>query len=155
MPLRPLLLTGPPAVCTSTVARALADSQPSSVLVEVDDLRQLVIAGAAPGWVSGGGARQTRLAAVHACMLMSSFHGAGFAVVATDVLLWDAGSVYRAHPARPLIVHLTVSLDEALRRAATRHAHLTDAELRHLHACERGADVSDVELMRRTCLPRS
>ena len=146
MPLRPLLLTGPPAVGKSTVARALADSLPASVVVEVDDLRQLVVSGASPGWECGEGARQTRLAAVHACMLMSSFSEAGFAVVATDVLLWDTGSVYRSHAARPLIVHLTVSLDEALRRAATRHVHLTDAEFRHLHACERGADFSHVEL---------
>lgn len=146
MRLRPLLLTGPPAVGKSTVAKALADGQPASVLIEVDDLRQLVVSGAAPGWESGDGARQTRLAAAHACMLMSSFSEAGFAVVATDVLLWDAGSVYRAHAARPLLVHLRVSLDEALRRAATRQVHLTDAEFRHLHACERGADFSDVEL---------
>jgi predicted kinase len=146
VPLRPLLLTGPPAAGKSTVARALADSQPASVLVEVDDLRQLVVSGAAPAWECGAGARQARLAAVHACMLMSSFHEAGFAVVATDVLLWDTGSVYRSHAARPLIVHLRVSLHEALRRAATRRVHLTDAEFRHLHASERGADVSDVDL---------
>jgi predicted kinase len=146
VPLRPLLLTGPPAAGKSTVARALVDRQPAAVLVEVDDLRQLVVSGAAPAWESGEGARQTRLAAVHACLLMSSFHRAGFAVVATDVLLWDTGSVYRSHAARPLIVHLRVSLDEALRRAATRRVHLTDAELRHLHAAERGADACDLEL---------
>ena len=146
MPLRPLLLTGPPAVGKSTVARALADNQPLSVLVEVDDLRQLVVSGSARAWEPGEGARQTRLAAEHACLLMTSFLAAGFAVVATDVLLWDAGSVYRSSAARPLVVHLTVSLDEALRRAATRRVHLTDAELRHLHAAERGAESCDVEL---------
>ena len=79
-------------------------------------------------------------------MPMSSFSEAGSAAVATDVLLWDTGSVYRLHAGRPLIVHLGVSLDEALRRAATRPVHLTDAEFRQLHASERGADDADVEL---------
>lgn len=142
--LRPLLITGPPAVGKSSAARLLAQGQRASALLEVDDLRQLVIAGAAAGWEPGEGARQTRLAAVHACTLMSSFTAAGFDVVATDVLLWDAGPVYRDHAAAPLIVHLHVPLEEALRRAATRHVHLTDQEFRHLHATERGAQFADV-----------
>jgi predicted kinase len=146
VPLRPLLLTGPPAVGKSTVARVLAEAQSASALVEVDDLRQLIIAGAAPGWESGEGARQMRLAAGHACLLMSSLTDAGFAVVATDVLLWDTGSVYRSDAARPLIVHLAVSLDEAFRRAATRRVLLTDGEFRHLHAVERGAEFADAQV---------
>jgi chloramphenicol 3-O-phosphotransferase len=144
--LRPLLLTGPPAVGKSSAARALAGQQRASALIEVDDLRQFVIAGAAPAWEPGEGARQTRLAATHACVLMSSFADAGFSVIATDVLLWDAGLVYRSHTARPLIVHLSVALEEALRRAATRRVHLTDQEFRQLHACERGADFADAEV---------
>lgn len=143
---RPLLLTGPPAVGKSSAARALAEQRPASALIEVDDLRQLVVAGAAPGWEGGEGARQTRLAAAHACALMSSFTHAGFDVVATDVLLWDSGPVYRGHPARPFIVHLRVSLEEALRRAATRRVHLTDEEFRRLHAAERGAEVADADV---------
>lgn len=146
MMLRPLLLTGPPAVGKSSAARALAELRQASALIEVDDLRQLVIAGAAAGWEPGEGARQTRLAATHACALMSSFNQAGFDVVVTDVLLWDTGSVYRRHAARPLIVQVTVSLEEALRRAATRRAYLTDEEFRHLHASERGADFADAEV---------
>ncbi len=140
MALRPLLLTGPPAAGTSSAARALAERRRASALIEVDDLRQLVVAGAAVAWQPGEGARQTRLAAAHACAVMSSFHRAGFDVVSTDVLLWDAGPVYRGHAARPLIVHLAVSLEEALRRAATRRVHLTDEEFGHLHASEKGAD---------------
>ena len=146
MPPRPLLLTGPPAVGKSTVARSLAERQPAAAVVEVDDLRQLVVTGAARAWEAGEGARQTRLAAVHACDLMSSFTEAGFAVVATDVVLWDTGSVYRSHPARPFIVHLQVSLEEALRRAASRRVHLTEAEFRHLQRSERGADCAHAEV---------
>ncbi len=146
MTLRPLLLTGPPAAGKSSVARALAQQQVASALVEVDDLRRLVLSGAVPPWEPGEGARQTRLAAAHACELMASFTAAGFAVVATDVLLWDAGEVYRRHPAQPLVVHLHVTLAEVRRRAATRQVHLTVEELAHLHAVERGAEHAEVQV---------
>jgi len=143
VPRRPLLLTGPPAVGKSSVARALAAERPRSALVEVDDLRRMVLAGAVAAWVSAEGERQTCLAARHACALMTSFSEAGFDVIATDVLLGDAGAVYASSHPRPLVVRLTVSQDEARRRAATRPVHLTDEEFHHLHLMERGADFAD------------
>jgi chloramphenicol 3-O-phosphotransferase len=146
VPPRPLLLTGPPAVGKSSVARALARQHPRSAVVEVDDLRRLVQSGAVPPWEPREGHRQTRLAARHACLLLSSFAGAGFAVVATDVLLGGAGEEYASQPAPPLVVHLSVTLEEALRRAASRTVHLTDEEFRRLHREERGADIADVAL---------
>jgi hypothetical protein len=77
---------------------------------------------------------------------MSSYRQNGFAVVATDVLMWDTGSVYRFPRRAAAVVHLQVSLEEALRRAATRPVHLTDAEFRHLHGSERGAEVADAHV---------
>lgn len=77
---------------------------------------------------------------------MSSFHAAGFAVVATDVLLADAGSVYRSSIAEPLVVHLAVSFNEAMRRAATRRQHLTDEEFRHLHRADHQLELVDAEV---------
>jgi len=120
VPERPLLLTGPPAVGKSSVARLLADQFPPCAVVEVDDLRRMVVAGEAAPWRPDEGARQTELAARNACLLMSSFKPAGFSVVASDVLLADAGAVYKAGNLRPLIVHITATLTATEQRAATR-----------------------------------
>jgi chloramphenicol 3-O-phosphotransferase len=146
VPRRPLLLTGPPAVGKSSVARALAEQRPRSAIVEVDDLRRMVQAGAVAAWASAEGERQTCIAARHACALLASFTEAGFDAIATDVLLGDAGAVYASAVPRPLVVRLAVSQDEALRRAATRPVHLTEQEFHHLHRCERGAEIADAQV---------
>lgn len=127
-PRRPLLLTGPPAVGKSTVARSLAERFAPCAVIEVDDVRRMVVSGSVAPWEAGEGARQTELAARHACLMMGSFVDAGFAVVATDVLLADAGAVYAAGPAAPLVVHLGVTLDEARRRRGYRGRAVRGAE---------------------------
>ena len=47
---RPLLITGPPAAGKSATARALAGLLPLAAVIDVDDLRQLVVAGHAAPW---------------------------------------------------------------------------------------------------------
>lgn len=42
---RPLVLTGGPAVGKTTTARPLAEALPRAAFIDVDDLRQLVVAG--------------------------------------------------------------------------------------------------------------
>lgn len=46
----PLVLTGGPAVGKSVTARALAGGRVRCAVVDVDDVRQLVISGAAAPW---------------------------------------------------------------------------------------------------------
>jgi chloramphenicol 3-O-phosphotransferase len=144
--LRPLLITGPPAVGKSSVALLLADSAPPCAVVEVDDVRQLVKSGAAAPWEPGEGSRQTELAAHNTALLMTNFHDHGFNVIATDALLGDAFSAYADASVPPLVVHLHVSLAEARRRAGTRRVHLTDDEFQLLHESEQGASVADVSI---------
>ena len=144
--LRPLLITGPPAVGKSSVALLLADLVPPCAVVEADDVRQLVKSGAAAPWQPGEGFRQTELAAHNAALLMTSFHDYGFNVIATDVLLGNAFSVYAGASVRPLVVHLQVTLAEAFRRAGTRRIFLSDDEFRLLHESEQGASVADVSV---------
>ncbi len=128
------------------MARLLADQFPPCAVVEVDDLRRMVVAGEAAPWGPDEGARQTELAARNACLLMSSFKHAGFSVVASDVLLADAGAVYKACNLRPLIVHITATLTATEQRAATRTVYLSEEEFRRLHSTERGAVYADAQI---------
>lgn len=106
----------------------------------------MVVAGEAAPWLAGEGARQTELAARHACLLMASFRDSGFSVVASDVLLGLAGAVYRACNVPPLIVHVTAPLTTTQARAATRTVHLSDDEFRDLHGSEQGSKYADVQI---------
>jgi hypothetical protein len=127
------VLTGGPAVGKSTCARALAAARPRSAVVDVDDLRQLVVGGAAAPWEGAEGRAQLLLGAANASALATRFTAAGFETVIADVLTPDSAAVYRDELAGCLLVHLRVSMEEALRRAATRTVYLTDAEFRWVH----------------------
>ena len=131
--MRPLLLTGPPAAGKSTTARVLADSLPLAAMIDVDDIRQLVVAGHAAPWDGEAGLIQQRIGVENACDLARRFAGSGIEVVMADVLTSRTAELYRARLPSVLIVQLRISLGEARRRAALRPVYLTDDEFELLH----------------------
>jgi len=130
---RPLLLTGPPAAGKSTTARVLADSLPLAAMIDVDDIRQLVVAGHAAPWDGEAGRLQQRLGVENTCDLARRFVSSGIEVVITDVLTLRTAELYRALLPSVLIVQLRISVGEARRRATLRPVHLTDDEFEQLH----------------------
>jgi predicted kinase len=137
---RPLLLTGPPAAGKSTTARVLADALPLAAMIDVDDLRQLVVAGHAAPWDGPAGLVQQRIGVENACDLARRFASSGIEVVIADVLTPRTAELYRERLPSVLIVQLRISLDEARRRAGMRPVYLTDDEFALLHR-EQPTDV--------------
>lgn len=131
--LRPLLLTGPPAAGKSTTARALAARLPLAAVLDVDDIRQLVVSGHAAPWDGPAGAEQQRIGVENTCDLARRFSGAGIPVVIADVVSPATAALYRSCLTAVMIIHLRISLEEARRRASQRPVHLTDAEFGMLH----------------------
>lgn len=131
--MRPLLLTGPPATGKSTTARALAAGLPLAAVLDVDDIRQLVVSGHAAPWDGPAGVDQQRIGVENTCDLARRFADAGIAVVIADVLSAATAALYRSRLETVMIIHLRISLDEAQRRAARRPVHLTEAEFTRLH----------------------
>ncbi len=136
---RPLVLTGGPAVGKSATARALATARRRAAFVDVDDVRRLVVAGGEPPWRGEEGRAQRELGVVNATGLARTFGAAGFEVVLADVLTPVSARLYRRELPGSVVVHLVVTFEEALRRAATRRVWLTAAEFRLLHDDDRAA----------------
>ncbi|MFD3405244.1 hypothetical protein ACFWUU_31450 [Kribbella sp. NPDC058693] len=102
----------------------------------MDDVRQLVVAGAAAPWEGEEGHEQQRLGVVNACSLARNFVAGGMEVVIADVLTPETSDLYRRELPGCVIVHLQVGLVEARRRAATREVWLTEDEFRMLHEAD-------------------
>jgi predicted kinase len=140
--LRPLILTGGPAVGKSTTAARLARDHHRAAFIDVDDVRHFVVAGHAAPWQGPEGVRQQRLGVENACALARRFAGEGFDVLIADVVTPHTITLYRDQLPGCLVIRLVVTPGEARRRAATREVHLTDAEFADLHARDRDAPPS-------------
>lgn len=130
---RPLVLTGGPAVGKSVTGRILAQERSLCAFIDVDDVRQLVVAGAVAPWAGPAGQEQQRLGVRNASAISRNFLAAGIEVIIADVLTPETSRMYKQHLPDCLIIHLTTTLAEAQRRALTRTACLTDDEFRLLH----------------------
>lgn len=144
--LRPLLLTGGPAAGKSTSGRLLAAGRDASAFIDVDDIRQLIVAGAATLWSGPEGERQAALAAKNSSGVARNLRAAGFDVVIADLVTPATLATYRAELPECLVVHLRITLHEARRRASTRKVYLTDAEFELLHAMVTPPPTADVVL---------
>jgi predicted kinase len=130
---RPLVLTGGPAVGKTTCGRALAEERPRAAYIDVDDVRQLIVAGAEAPWVGPEGRDQLALGARNASALAMNFLRAEFEVTIADMLSPTTSRIYREALPGCLVVHLRISLEDARRRAATRTVYLSNDEFEALH----------------------
>ena len=147
----PLLLTGGPAAGKSATAHRLVEPLGRAAVIDVDDIRQLVVAGHAAPWEGDEGRLQQRIGVENACDLARRFVQWSIDVVLSDVLNSETAALYRSLLPGVLIVRLRLPLAEARRRAALRPVHLTEDEFDALHALQSdGVAVDhnvDVELM--------
>jgi hypothetical protein len=137
----PLLITGGPASGKSATTLLLAKALHRVAAIDVDDIRQLVVAGHAAPWEGEEGARQQRLGVRNACDLAQNFLDARIEVIMSDVVNPDTLQLYRDRLPRLVIVRFRIPLIEARRRATLRQVHLTADEFSRLHEQEAASDL--------------
>ena len=134
--LPPLLLSGGPAAGKSSTALRLVEPLRRAAVIDVDDIRHLVVAGHAAPWDGSEGHLQRRIGVENACDLARRFLRSGIDVVMSDVLTADTAALYRSLIPGILIVQLRLPLAEARRRASLRPMYLTEDEFDALHASQ-------------------
>ncbi|WP_433434773.1 hypothetical protein [Nonomuraea sp. CA-141351] len=112
---RALVLTGPPAVGKSTIGRLVAQGRPCAALIDIDDVRHLVVSGHTAPWNGLEGLRQQRLGVLNGCALARNFLDDDIDVVIVDVLTDSTAELYRASLPDMLILKLEVDFREAER----------------------------------------
>jgi predicted kinase len=147
----PLLLTGGPAAGKSSTALRLVEPLHRAAVIDVDDIRHLVVAGHAAPWHGSEGHLQQRIGVENACDLARRYLHWGIDVVMSDVLSHETAALYRHLLPGILIVQLRLPLTEARRRANLRPRYLTEDEFDALHAVPANDvapdHVLDVELL--------
>ena len=132
--MRPLILSGGPAVGKSTCGRTLARERDRAAYIDADDIRQLVVAGDETLWSGPEGETQLLLAARNVATIGRNLVDAGFDLTVADVVTAASLPVYRAELPDCFIIHLQITLGAARKRAATRRVYLTNDEFDLLHA---------------------
>ena len=107
-----MLLTGGPASGKSATAAELAKTLPRVAVIDVDDIRHLVVAGHAAPWDGDEGVLQQRIGVENSCDLARRFLGAGIEVVMADVFNDATAALYRRLVPSVVIVRLRLPLRE-------------------------------------------
>jgi predicted kinase len=115
----PLLLTGGPAAGKSATALRLVEPLRRAAVIDVDDIRHLVVVGHAAPWDGSEGQLQQRIGVENACDLARRYLHWGIDVVLSDVLTHETAALYRDLLPGVLVVQLRLPLPEARRRACS------------------------------------
>lgn len=130
-----IILTGPPGAGKNTISEILAQKRGACAVVDVDQVRWMVINSHKAPWEGEEGHRQQQLGVKNACMLAKSFSHNGFDVIITDVLSDETAKIYLAklNESIPKIVLLIPTREEIDRRNTIRPPRLKEGEIANLY----------------------
>jgi hypothetical protein len=119
----------------------LIKSASRGAVIDVDDVRHLVVVGHVAPWEGKDGQLQQRVGVRNACDLARRFLSVGIEVVLADVVTPSTADLYRRHLPSLTIVRLRLPVGEARRRARLRSTRITVQEFEDLHAIDAVSNI--------------
>ncbi len=130
-----IILTGPPGAGKNTIAKILAQKHDACAVVDVDQVRWMVLNPHKAPWEGEEGHCQQQLGAKNACVLTKSFSQNNFDVIILDVLSDETAQIFleELNELNPKIVLLMPTKEEIDRRNTNRPPRLKEEEIANLY----------------------
>jgi chloramphenicol 3-O-phosphotransferase len=139
-----LLLTGPPASGKTTIAASMASRDTGSLaIIEVDDVRAMIVQPHSAPWDGDEGQRQQFLSVRNASVLAQNFDISGFDVLIIDAITNETAARYREELAL-VIVRLLPNWEQTMIRSQSRDEPLRFRERELLY--EQQTALADIDL---------
>ncbi len=141
-----LLLTGPPASGKTTVAASLASRGTGSLaIIEVDDVRAMIVQPHAAPWDGDEGRRQQFLGVRNASVLAQNFDISGFDVLIVDAATTETIARYREELSL-IVVRLLPNWEQTMIRSQARSEPLRFRERELLYEQQRTLEGVDITI---------
>lgn len=130
-----ILVTGPPAAGKNSVAEELASRRERCAVINVDELRQMVVRPKAEPWEGDDGPLQQRLGVQNACSIVCNYEAAGYDSIVVDAMTDAMLAQYRERLADMdvWIVQLMPTEEEIAGRLISRPDYLSRGEVSWLY----------------------
>lgn len=148
-----LLLTGPPASGKTTIATSMASRGTGSLaIIEVDDVRAMIVQPHSAPWDGDEGQRQQFLGVRNASVLAQNFDISGFNVLIVDAATNETLSRYREELAL-IVVRLLPNWEQTMIRSQARNEPLRFHERELLYEQQKTLEAVDITIDNSTLAP--
>lgn len=140
-----IILTGPAGAGKNTVGHIIAQKREKCAVINVDDVRQMLVKPHKAPWKEEGKAQQ-KLGVRNACLLAKNFVKNGIDVIILDVVVDETAKIYRKILPETKIILLMPSFEEAHRRFAERPHSISEEELKIVYEWQEKLTVYDEKI---------
>jgi len=143
-----VVLTGPAGAGKNTIARSFAQKSDRCAIIDVDDVRQMLVQPHKAPWEGEEGHRQQLLGARNSIILAKNFAGDDSDVLILDVLSDETATLYKEglKEFNPRIILLLPTYEEVKKRIGTRPKFLKDEELELVYKSQTELKVFDEKI---------
>ena|SRR3990167_5808551 len=138
-----IILTGPAGAGKNTVGHIIAQKREKCAVINVDDVRQMLVNPHKAPWEGEEGKAQQKLGVENTCLLAKNFVKNGADVIILDVVVDETAKLYREILPETKIILLMPSFEEAHRRFAERPHSITEVEFKIVYEWQEKLTIYD------------
>lgn len=138
-----LILTGPAASGKNTISKILAQKTKKCAVIDVDDVRQMLVNPHKAPWEGEEGKSQQKLGVENTCLLARNFVKNNTDVIILDVVIDETATIYKRLLPEAKIIFLMPSFEETHKRFTGRTHSISEGEFKMIYAWQEKLTIYD------------